>query len=282
VQALIKLGSGDALRTELNKNLEAKKMKVSTSVSDPVDVDNEPQISWPVPRLALKCDTKKWGSASGLLRAMAADRTPVADGRDRTPRTAAQWAARSQAVQESWTGLGIRHEMQSRFCLRPSSDSVSRTEAVLRKLAGLEVPAPSSRPIVEAHADGYRLAKFGDQDRRGAMDNFFFRLAEVAQGRFEHPNLHQNHRYKSALEVVVSHDKSEFITELEDLPDLNEIVPNLDVLMTPYPAGDEASEDGQCEVSTQRNITLFERQSCAIRGLGVLHLICCVSPGFLL
>jgi hypothetical protein len=277
-----KLGSGDALMTELNKNLEAKKMNVSTSVSDPVD-DNEPQISWPVPRLALKCDTKTWGSASGLLRAMAADRTS---------RTAAQWAARSQAVQESWTGLGIRHEMQSRFCLRPSSDSVSRTEEVLRALAGLKVPAsassslskpaPSSRPIV-THDDGrYRLAEFRDQDRRGAMDNFFFSLARVAQGRFEHPNLHQNHRYKSALEVVVSHDKSEFITELEDLPDLNEIVPNLDVLMTPHPAGDEASEDGQCEVSTQRNITLFERQSCAIRGLGVLHLICCVSPGFLL
>ena len=143
--------------------------------------DNEPQISWPVPRLALKCDTK------------------MVAGQEKE---------------------------------------------------GQEKEAKSKRK------------------RRAAMENFFFRLAEVAQGRFEHRNLHQNHRYKSALEVVVRHDKNVFITELEDLPDLHEIVPNLDDLMT-----DEASDDGECEVSTQRNITLFEGQSYAIRGLGVLHLI---------
>jgi hypothetical protein len=159
-----------------------KKNKGQASHPDKEGVeDNEPRISWPVPRLALKCDTK------------------MVAGQEKE---------------------------------------------------GQEKEAKSKRK------------------RRAAMENFFFRLAEVAQGRFEHRNLHQNHRYKSALEVVVRHDKNVFITELEDLPDLHEIVPNLDDLMT-----DEASDDGECEVSTQRNITLFEGQSYAIRGLGVLHLI---------
>jgi hypothetical protein len=184
--------------------------------------DYEREISWPVPRLALKCDTKTWGSASGLLQAMA---------RDRTPRTAGEWAARSQ----------------SHFCSWPSSESVSMTEAVLPELARVhvvdEVGVDEKKRYVVAgpekeagqEKEGQEKEAKRKRKRRAAMENFFFTLAEVAQGRFEHWTLHQNPKYISALELVVRHNKDEFITELEDLPDLHENLTDINVLMTPPP-----------------------------------------------
>ena len=109
--------------------------------------------------------------------------------------------------------------------------------------------------------------------RRAAMENFFSRLAEVAQGRFVHRRLHQNPNYLSALEVVVMHEKLEFITGREDLDHLDS--------SAMYMAGGDEAKTGDYEVSTQRNVTQFERKSYAIRGPDVLHLICYASAGFL-
>jgi ankyrin repeat protein len=113
----------------------------------------------------------------------------------------------------------------------------------------------------------------GSLTRRGAMEKYFNRLAEVAQGRFVHRRLHQNPNYLSALEVVVMHEKLEFITGREDLDHLDS--------SAMYMAGGDQAKTGDYEVSTQRNVTQFERKSYAIRGPDVLHLICYASAGFL-
>ena len=227
--------SKEAINKELNKLQEER--DAVTSVSSPVLSDRErvsdrERIRLPVPRLSLECRE--------LLKARSRTHTP-----------------RAQVPESAGPGR------------RVGVDKV--LDAIMRVLRGhhaLVSRAAAAGPNLEAEGlevDGAERSnrqgedKAQAEERKKAMKNFFDTLAEVAQGRFEHRTLHQNPKYISALELVVRHNKDEFITELEDLPDLHENLTDINVLLTPPASEGGEKKEGGCEVSTQRNITLFEQ-----------------------
>jgi hypothetical protein len=143
------------------------------------------------------------------------------------PKLAKALTNKTEFTSQEWKGFGIKRLRVTDFVkmgdlyFQPAVEEPNTQNPVQRLSLKCDIMNCDTHKWNQDERAEVWFDAGGSLTRRGAMEKYFNRLAEVAQGRFVHRRLHQNPNYLSALEVVVMHEKLEFISGREDIDHLH-------------------------------------------------------------